>query len=67
MQLTKLETALSAPLSQVLSVPAVQQAFGAVAQAVFTELQVKLPEWKDIKVSEVMDFFGPALISIVSA
>ena len=67
MQLTKLETALSAPLSQVLSVPAVQQAFGAVAQAVFTELQVKLPEWKDIKVAEVMSFFGPALVSIVSA
>jgi len=67
MQLTKLETALSAPLSQVLSVPAVQQAFGAVAQAVFTELQVKLPEWKDIKVAEVMSFFGPALASVVSA
>ena len=67
MQLTKLETALSAPLSQVLSVPAVQQAFGAVAQAVFTELQVRLPEWKDIKVAEVMSFFGPALASVVSA
>lgn len=67
MQLTKLQTALSAPLSQVLSVPAVQAAFGAVAQAVFTELQAKLPEWKDIKVAEVMSFFGPALASIVSA
>ena len=67
MQLTKLETALSAPLSQVLSVPAVKGAFGAVAQAVFTELQVKLPEWKDINVAEVMSFFGPALASVVSA
>lgn len=67
MQLTKLETALSAPLAQVLSVPAVQTAFGAVAQAVFTELQAKLPEWKDIDVAEVMAFFGPALTSVVSA
>ncbi len=67
MQLSKLENALSAPLSQVLSVPAVQSAFAAVAQAVFTELQAKLPEWKDIKVAEVMSFFGPALASVVSA
>lgn len=67
MQLAKLENALSAPLSQVLSVPAVQTAFAAVAQAVFTELQTKLPEWKDIKVAEVMAFFGPALASVVSA
>jgi len=67
MQLVKLQTALSAPLSQVLSVPAVQTAFAAVAQAVFTELQAKLPEWKDINVAEVMSFFGPALTSVVSA
>lgn len=67
MQLAKLENALSAPLSQVLSVPAVQTAFAAVAQAVFTELQAKLPEWEDINVAEVMSFFGPALASVVSA
>lgn len=67
MQLGKLENALSAPLSQVLSVPAVQTAFAAVAQAVFTELQAKLPEWEDINVAEVMSFFGPALASVVSA
>jgi len=67
MQLAKQESALSAPLSQVLSVPAVQTAFSAVALAVFTELQVKLPEWKDISVTELMKFFGPALTSVVSA
>lgn len=67
MQLAKLESALSAPLSQVLSLPAVQAAFAAVAQAVFTELQTKLPEWKDIEVAKVMEFFGPALTSLVSA
>lgn len=67
MQLTKQKAALSAPLSQVLSVPAVQTAFSAVALAVFTELQVKLPEWKDIQVSKVMELFGPALASVVSA
>lgn len=67
MQLTKLESALSAPMSQVLSLPAVQTAFGAVAQAVFTELQKKLPEWSDIDVAKVMQFFGPALTSLVSA
>lgn len=67
MQLAKLEGALSAPLSQVLSLPAVQTAFSAVAQAVFTELQKKLPEWSDINVTQVMSFFAPALTSIVSA
>lgn len=67
MQLARQKAALSAPLSQVLGVPAVQAAFGAVALAVFTELQVKLPEWKDISVVEVMKFFGPALASVVSA
>lgn len=67
MQLARQKASLSAPLSQVLSVPAVQTAFGAVALAVFTELQVKLSEWKDINVTEVMKFFGPALTSIVSA
>lgn len=67
MQLAKLESALSAPMSQVLSLPAVQTAFGAVAQAVFTELQKKLPEWSDIEVAKVMAFFGPALTNLVSA
>jgi ABC-type multidrug transport system fused ATPase/permease subunit len=67
MQLAKLEAALAAPLSRVLTVPAVQTAFAAVSQAVFTELQAKLPEWSDIDVAEVMSFFGPALASVVAA
>ena len=63
----RLESALVAPLSQALGVTAVQQAFAAVAQAVFTELQAKLPEWSDIQVAAVMQHFGPALAGVVAA
>ena len=63
-QLARMEAALAAPMSMVLGLPEVQTAFGAVAQAVFTELQSKLPEWKDIQVAEVMKFFGPAMLSV---
>lgn len=63
----RMESALVAPLGQALGVTAVQQAFAAVAQAVFTELQAKLPEWSDIQVAAVMQHFGPALAGVVAA
>lgn len=66
-QLAQQNNALAAPLSTVLGITAVQQAFAAVAQAVFTELKAKLPEWADIDVPELMKLFVPAMRAVASA
>lgn len=67
MQKAQHENALAAPLSDILNLVAVQTAFAAVAQAVFTELQAKQPDWADINVAEVMELFGPAVTKLVNA
>lgn len=66
-QLAQQNNALAAPLASVLGLPEVQQAFAAVAQAVFTELQSKLPEWSKIKVPELMTYFLPAMQAVATA
>ncbi len=65
-QLAQQQNALAAPMSAVLGITAVQQAFSAVAQAVFTELKSKLPEWSDIDVAELMKLFGPAMRAVAT-
>ncbi len=66
-QLNQQKNALSSPLADVLGLPAVQEAFTAVAQAVFTELRNKLPEWSDIDVAALMRSFGPAMLQVAAA
>lgn len=66
-KLAQQRNAMAAPLSAVLGLPAVQTAFTAVAQAVFTELASKLPEWSDIDVAALMRSFGPAMLQVATA
>lgn len=66
-QLLQQQNAMAAPLSDVLGLPAVQSAFTAVAQAVYTELRGKLVEWADIEVSELMKTFGPAMLEVATS
>jgi DNA/RNA endonuclease G (NUC1) len=66
-QLAQQRNAMAASLSDVLGLPAVQQAMAAVAFAVFTELKNKLPEWTEIDVEQLMSFFGPAMLSVAQA
>jgi hypothetical protein len=66
-QLVQQRNALAAPLADVLGLPAVQSAFTAVAQAVYTELRGKLVEWSDIDVAELMKTFGPRMMEVATA
>lgn len=61
------EKALVGPMSEVLSIPAVQNAFASMGTAVFTELKAKLPSWADIDLPKLMEYFGPAMAKVISA
>jgi hypothetical protein len=66
-QLAQRNGMLIAPLSDVLGLPAVQQAFVAVGRVVFTELKRVQPEWADISVDKLMEDFLPAFAAVVQA
>lgn len=66
-QLAQREGMLVAPLSDVLGLPAVQQAFVAVGRVVFTELKRVQPEWAGISVDKLMEDFLPAFAAVVQA
>lgn len=58
---------LVGPMSSVLSLPTVQQAFGKVAQVVFIELQKTLPEWSAIEVPKLMAHFAAAFANTIQS
>lgn len=59
--------ALIGPMSEVLSIPEVQNAFSAMGEAVFTELKAKLPEWAQIDLPTLMSFFPAAMEKVITA
>lgn len=66
-QIEQHKRALVGPMSAVLSIPAVQQAFGAMTQAVFVELKAKRPECKDWDIAALMAKFPDALAGVIGA
>lgn len=61
------QKALIGPMSEVLSIPEVQNAFAAMGAAVFAELKAKLPEWGQIDLPTLMSFFPDAMAKVINA
>lgn len=61
------QKALIGPMSEVLSIPEVQNAFAAMGAAVFAELKAKLPEWAQIDLPTLMSFFPAAMEKVITA
>ena len=66
-QITQHEAALIGPLSAVLGLPTVQQAFYKMTEAAFTEFKAKVSGWEQIVVSDLMALFPAALQQVVEA